>query len=128
MATGLFGVSWTEIIDFLLKLAPAASIVGGMSQQLSRRLAAEFSFFLAVPTMFAASVKSFWDVYKDHKEVLVKDNFMILGIGALISFIVALFAVKFFIEYLKRHGFRIFGIYRIAIGIVILLLVYSGRI
>ena len=106
----------------------AATIVGGMSQRLTRRLAAEFSFFLAVPTMFAASAKSFWDVYKDHHEVLVKNNFVTLGIGALISFIVALIAVKFFIDYLKKHGFKLFGYYRIIIGVVFLVLILSEKL
>jgi undecaprenyl-diphosphatase len=106
----------------------AATIVGGMSQHLTRRLAAEFSFFVAVPTMFAASVKSFWDVYKDHHEVLVKDNLNILGIGAIISFIVALITVRFFINYIKTHTFKAFGFYRIALGVVILFLFYKGFI
>ena len=106
----------------------AATIVGGMSQHLTRRLAAEFSFFVAVPTMFAASVKSFWDVYKDHREVLVKDNLNILGIGAIISFIVALITVRFFINYIKTHTFKAFGFYRIALGVVILFLFYKGFI
>ena len=52
----------------------AATIIVGISQHLTRRLAAEFSFFIAVPTMFAASLKSFYDVYKDHHDVLVKEN------------------------------------------------------
>lgn len=99
----------------------AATIIGGMSQKLTRGLAAEFSFFLAVPTMFAASVKSFYDVYKDNPEVLVKDNFSILGIGAVVSFIVALLSVKFFIFYLQKHGFKLFGYYRIALGILFIL-------
>lgn len=106
----------------------AATIIGGMSQRLTRRLAAEFSFFLAVPTMFAASVKSFYDVYKDHPEVLVKENYSLLGIGALVSFVVALGAVKFFIGYLKRHGFRAFGIYRILVGGVLLALLLTGKL
>ncbi|RFM29798.1 undecaprenyl-diphosphate phosphatase [Deminuibacter soli] len=106
----------------------ASTIIGGMSQRLTRKLAAEFSFFLAVPTMFAASVKSFWDVYKEHPEVLVKDNMSTLGIGALVSFIVALIAVKFFITYLQKHGFRAFGWYRILLGAVMLFLIYSGKI
>lgn len=106
----------------------AATIIGGMSQKLTRRLAAEFSFFLAVPTMIAASAKSFWDVYKDHHEVLVKNNFVTLGIGALISFIVALIAVKFFIDYLKKHGFKLFGYYRIIVGVVFLILILSGKL
>ena len=104
----------------------AATIIGGMNQKLTRRLAAEFSFFLAVPTMFAASAKSFYDVYKDHQEVLVKDNLMILGIGALVSFLVAIVTVKFFINFLKEHGFRAFGFYRIIIGTLLLILILTG--
>jgi undecaprenyl-diphosphatase len=100
----------------------AATIIGGMSQRLTRRAAAEFSFLLAVPTMLAASAKSFLDVYKDHHEVLVKDNYITLGIGAVVAYIVALLAVKFFIGYLQRHGFKIFGWYRIALGITVLIL------
>jgi len=106
----------------------ASTIVGGMSQKLTRTVAAEFSFFLAVPTMFAASVKSFWDVYKESPEVLNKQNFSILGFGAIVSFIVALLAVKFFIGYLQKHGFKLFGYYRIALGIIILVLLFSGVI
>jgi undecaprenyl-diphosphatase len=106
----------------------AATIIGGMSQKLTRRLAAEFSFFLAVPTMFAASAKSMLDVYKDHREVLVKENFTTLGIGAVISYIVALLAIKFFIEYLQKHGFKIFGWYRIVAGAIVLILLQQGII
>jgi undecaprenyl-diphosphatase len=106
----------------------AATIIGGMSQHLTRRLAAEFSFFLAVPTMLAASAKSFYDVYKDHPEVLVKDNFTILGVGALVSFVVAIAAVKFFITFLQKHGFRAFGVYRILIGLVFLALIIWGKL
>ena len=104
----------------------AATIVGGMQQKLTRTLAAEFSFFLAVPTMFAASVKSFWDVYKDHPDTLVSSNISILAIGSIVSFIVALIAVKSFISYLQKHGFKVFGIYRIILGIVILILAVKG--
>src|SRR6478735_1184311 len=104
----------------------AATIIGGMQQKLTRTLAAEFSFFLAVPTMFAASVKSFYDVYKDHSDVLVSENYSILAIGAVVSFIVALIAVKSFIHYLQKHGFKAFGIYRIVLGLVILILIWRG--
>jgi undecaprenyl-diphosphatase len=104
----------------------AATIIGGMSQKLTRSLAAEFSFLLAVPTMFAASVKSFYDVYKEHPEVLNTNNMSVLGIGSLVSFIVALFAVKFFIGYLQKHGFKVFGYYRIIVGILILVLLAFG--
>lgn len=106
----------------------AATIIGGMSQKLTRRVAAEFSFFLAVPTMFAASVKSFWDVYKENPQVLNKESYSVLGIGAVVSFIVALFAVKFFIGYLQKHGFRAFGVYRILLGITMLVLIYMGYV
>lgn len=105
----------------------AATIIGGMSQKLTRRLAAEFSFFLAVPTMLAASVKSFWDVYKENPEVLVKDNFTVLGVGAVVSFFVALLAIKFFISYVQRYGFRLFGWYRIALGIVCLAAIFFSN-
>jgi undecaprenyl-diphosphatase len=106
----------------------AATIIGGMSQKLTRNLAAEFSFFLAVPTMFAASAKSFYDVYKEHPEVLVRQNMTTLGIGAVVAFIVALLAIRFFINYLQKHGFKIFGFYRIILGIVMLILLFTGVI
>jgi undecaprenyl-diphosphatase len=106
----------------------AATIIGGMSQQLTRRLAAEFSFFLAVPTMLAASAKSFYDVYKEHPEALMKNNMSLLGIGGIISFVVALFTIRFFINFVQKHGFRLFGYYRIALGLLILILIFSGVI
>ena len=106
----------------------AATIIGGMSQKLTRNLAAEFSFFLAVPTMFAASAKSFYDVYKENPEVLVKENMTTLGIGAVVAFVVALLAIRFFINYLQKHGFKIFGYYRILLGITILILLFAGVI
>ncbi len=106
----------------------AATIIGGMSQKLDRSTAAEFSFFLAVPTMLAASVKSFYDVHKHNPEVLAKDNMTILLIGSIVAFFVALLAIRFFITYLQKHGFKLFGYYRIIIGIFVLILVYSGYI
>ena len=104
----------------------AATIIGGMSQKLTRSLAAEFSFLLAVPTMFAASVKSFYDVYKEHPEVINKANMGTLGVGSIVSFIVALLAVKFFIGYLQKHGFKLFGYYRIVVGVIMLVLLFLG--
>jgi undecaprenyl-diphosphatase len=106
----------------------AATIIGGMSQKLTRSAAAEFSFFLAVPTMLAASVKSFWDTYSEHPEVIAKDNMLILLVGSIVAFIVALLAVKFFIGFLKKYGFRVWGIYRIIAGIIMLLLIWKGII
>ncbi len=106
----------------------AATIIGGMSQKLTRNLAAEFSFFLAVPTMCAASAKSFLDTYTEHPEVINADNMMTLGIGAMVSFIVAMIAVKFLINHLQKHGFKLFGWYRIVLGIVMLALLTAGVI
>ncbi|HEY8898516.1 MAG TPA: undecaprenyl-diphosphate phosphatase, partial [Niastella sp.] len=106
----------------------AATIVGGMQQKLTRRLAAEFSFFLAVPTMFAATVKTLYDMYKHQPEVLNSGNLNILLIGSAIAFVVAILAIKFFITYLQKHGFRLFGWYRIIAGITILILIFTGII
>ena len=98
----------------------AATIIGGLSQKLSKKAAAEFSFFLAVPTMLAASAKSTLDVYQDHPEVFVSDNLMNLCIGGIVAFFVALVSVKFFIEFVQKRGFSIFGWYRIALGLTML--------
>jgi len=106
----------------------AATIIGGMQQKLTRKLAAEFSFFLAVPTMLAASAKSLLDVYQETPEVLNSNNMGTLVVGSVIAFIVALLSIKFFIGYLQKHGFKLFGYYRVAIGIVLLILFYSGII
>ncbi len=98
-----------------------ASIVGGMTQKLSRKTAAEFSFFLAVPTMLGATVKKSYDYYKAGFK-LTSDQVNYLIIGNVVGFIVALIAIKFFIDYLSKHGFKIFGYYRIIAGIAILLI------
>lgn len=105
----------------------AASIIGGMQQKLTRKLAAEFSFLLAVPTMLAATAYKILKTYKTNPAVL-KDhhNLMVLGLGNLVAFIVAIIAIKFFIGYLQKHGFKIFGYYRIIVGIILLLLMLAG--
>jgi undecaprenyl-diphosphatase len=103
----------------------ASTIIGGMSQKLTRNLAAEFSFFLAVPTMLAASVKSLYDVYKDSPEVLAVSNLKTLAVGTVVSYIVALLAIKFFIGYLQKNGFKLFGWYRIIVGCIVLALLWS---
>jgi undecaprenyl-diphosphatase len=102
----------------------AASIIGGMQQKLSRKLAAEFSFFLAVPIMCAATGYSLLKEYKNIGE----DQINLLLIGNLVAFVVALLAIKFFITFLQKYGFRIFGIYRIVAGIILLILIYTGVI
>ncbi len=106
----------------------AATIIGGLSQRLDRHTAAEFSFFLAVPTMLAASVKTLYDVHKQNPEVFVTDNMKTLLIGSIVAFIVALLAIKFFIGYVQKHGFKLFGYYRIILGIIVLALIFNGTI
>jgi undecaprenyl-diphosphatase len=106
----------------------AATIIGGLAQKLDRRTAAEFSFFLAVPTMLAASAKSFWDVHKTNPEVFAKDKMYLLAIGSMVAFLVALLAIRFFITYLQRHGFKLFGYYRILAGSLIIFLIWKGII
>ena len=98
-----------------------ASIVGGMSQKLSRTTAAEFSFFLAIPTMLGATVKKSYDFYKAGF-VLTEDQVNLLIIGNVVGFIVAMIAIKSFIGYLSKHGFKMFGYYRIIAGIAVLLI------
>jgi undecaprenyl-diphosphatase len=103
----------------------AATIVGGLSQKLSKKSAAEFSFFLAVPTMLGATVLSAFEYY-DSGLNLSANEYALLATGMLVGFIVAIFAIKSFIGFLTHNGFKAFGYYRIAIGITILLLYYLG--
>jgi undecaprenyl-diphosphatase len=98
-----------------------ASIVGGMSQKLSRTIAAEFSFFLAVPTMLGATAKKCYDYYKEGL-VLSHDQINFLIIGNVVAFIVALIAIKTFIGFLSKHGFKVFGFYRIIVGVALLII------
>lgn len=115
----------------------AASIIGGMQQKLTRYLAAEFSFFLAVPTMFAATAHSLfikkWGTEgmtrKGYQIILENtENIRVFIAGNLIAFIVAMLAIRFFINYLKVYGFKVFGIYRILAGIILLILLFTGVI
>lgn len=100
-----------------------ASIVGGMSQKLSRTTAAEFSFFLAVPTMLGATVKKCYDYYTAGF-VLSNEQINLLIIGNVVGFIVAMLAIKSFIGFLTKHGFKMFGYYRIAVGVAVLIINY----
>jgi undecaprenyl-diphosphatase len=103
----------------------AATIIGGMSQQLNKKTALEFSFFLAVPTMLAASAKSTLDVYKTNPEVFGQENLITLLIGAVVAFVVALLSVQFFMRIVEKRGFAPFGWYRIVLGLSILGLLYT---
>lgn len=115
----------------------AASIIGGMQQKFTRNLAAEFSFFLAVPTMFAATAYSLFLKKWEHEGVVRKgyeiitasrDNTITFIVGNVVAFVVAIFAIRLFINYLKIYGFKVFGIYRILAGIILLILLFTGVI
>jgi undecaprenyl-diphosphatase len=102
----------------------AATIVGGMTQKMTRKAAAEFSFFLAVPTMFAATVFKLFKLYKVTPDLFTHDSIFLLLIGNAVAFVVAMLAIKLFITYLTKHGFKVFGYYRIIVGLTILILLY----
>ena len=104
-----------------------ATIVGGMSQRLTRKAAAEFSFFLAVPTMLAATVYKVYDLVKEDGMEIITDNLSTLLIGNAVAFIVALLAIKFFINFVTKYGFKAFGWYRIVVGTLILALLFTGH-
>jgi undecaprenyl-diphosphatase len=105
----------------------AASIIGGMQQKLTRTNAAEFSFFLAVPTMAAASGYKLLKLFMEPNGVaMMKDNLSTLLIGNIIAFIVAMIAIKTFITYLQKHGFKVFGWYRIVVGLILIILILMG--
>ncbi len=116
----------------------AATIIGGMQQKLTRNLAAEFSFFLAVPTMFAATAYSlFIKKWPDNTGgfqrgiklvTSTQENLVSFVVGNIVAFVVAMLAIRFFITFLKVYGFRPFGIYRIIAGIILLVLLATGII
>jgi undecaprenyl-diphosphatase len=105
----------------------AATIIGGMSLKLTRNAAAEFSFFLAVPTMLAATGYKLYKYYSDNGG-FTSNEIKQLAIGNIVAFVVALMAIKFFIGFLKKHGFKVWGWYRIIVGIILLLLIWKGVI
>ena len=105
-----------------------ATIVGGMSQKFTRKDAAEFSFFLAVPTMFAATVLDIFKLYKSGDAgAITSNNIFILLLGSVIAFFVAMLAIKGFIDFLTKYGFKAFGVYRIIVGAFILIWLLSGH-
>ena len=105
-----------------------ATIVGGMSQKLTRRNAAEFSFFLAVPTMLGASVLELYKMTAAGETNILAEgnNLNVLLLGAFVSFVVAIAAIKFFINYVSKYGFKAFGWYRIAVGLILLIALLNG--
>ena len=103
-----------------------ATIVGGMSQGLTRKAAAEFSFFLAVPTMAGATLLDLIDMFKEDTTWATADNMVVLAVGGVVAFVVALFAMKWFVGFISKYGFKAFGWYRIVVGLVILVMLMSG--
>jgi undecaprenyl-diphosphatase len=101
----------------------AATIIGGLTQKLNKKTAAEFSFFLAVPTMFAATVYKMYKYFKAGGS-FGEHEITLFAIGNFVAFIVAIIAIKSFIAFLTKHGFKVFGYYRIVVGLIILILYY----
>ena len=104
-----------------------ATIVGGMSQGLTRKSAAEFSFFLAVPTMFGATLYKMYKLLKEGGTELIMNNITTLIVGNIVAFIVALLAIRFFISFVQKYGFKAFGWYRIIVGSIILTMLFTGH-
>lgn len=107
----------------------AASIIGGMQQGLTRKLSAEFSFFLAVPTMAAATGYKLLKAYTETPDLIfTRNNMILLGLGNVVAFLVALLAIKFFITYLQKYGFKLFGWYRVIAGMILIILILTGHL
>ncbi len=104
-----------------------ATIVGGMTQGLTRKRAAEFSFFLAVPTMAGATLLDLLDLLKEDTVWATSHNIWMLVLGCIVAFIVALLAMKWFVGFLTRYGFKAFGYYRIIVGTIIIVLLLTGH-
>jgi len=104
-----------------------ATIVGGMTQGLTRKRAAEFSFFLAVPTMAGATLLDLLDLLKEDSAWATPHNIAMLVLGCVVAFVVALLAMKWFVSFLTKYGFKAFGIYRIIVGGIIIVLLLTGH-
>ena len=104
-----------------------ATIVGGMTQGLTRKRAAEFSFFLAVPTMAGATLLDLLDLMKEDTAWATTHNIAMLLVGCVVAFVVALLAMKWFVSFLTKYGFKVFGIYRIVVGSIIIALLLAGH-
>jgi undecaprenyl-diphosphatase len=103
----------------------AATIIGGMTQKLNRQTAAEFSFFLAVPTMLAATLFKLYGFVQEQNK-FSNHEILLLVIGNIVAFVVAIIAIKSFIQFLTKHGFKFFGYYRIVVGTILVILYYLG--
>ena len=103
-----------------------ATIVGGMANGLTRKRAAEYSFFLAVPTMAGATLLDLLDILKEDATWVNTHDLIMLAVGCVVSFVVALLAMKWFVSFLTKYGFKVFGWYRIILGIIIIVMLLSG--
>lgn len=122
-----FRIGMFQVISMIPGVSrSAATIIGGLTQGLSPLTAAEFSFFLAVPTMFAATCKSLWDYIDEEGGTFTGDQLLLLGIGNVVAFVVALIAIRSFMQFLHKHGLKVFGYYRIVVGLIILALWSQG--
>lgn len=123
-----FKIGCFQVLSILLPgiSRSASTIIGGMSQKLTRKAAAEFSFFLAVPTMLAATVKKLWDTHKEHPDVLNQSHASMLLLSSIVAFFVAIIVIRFFIGFIKKYGFKPWGYYRIVVGLVMLFLLWRG--
>lgn len=122
-----FGIGLCQCIALVPGVSrSAATIIGGMALGLTRKHAAEFSFFLAVPTMAAASAYKMLQGWKADPALFSGDHIGLLLLGNAVAFIVAWLAIRSFVGFLTRHGFRVFGWYRIALGLLLLILLLAG--
>lgn len=126
-----FGIGLFQCIAMIPGVSRSmATIVGGMAQKLTRRAAAEFSFFLAVPTMAAATSLDVLQLFfgdEADSSWATTDNLLMLALGCAVAFVVALLAMKWFVDFLAKYGFKVFGVYRIIVGVIILALLWSGH-
>jgi len=129
-----FAIGWFQCLAVVPGVSrSAATIIGGLTQKLTRRAAAEFAFFLAMPTMAAAAAKDLYDYYKDAKtqgvvmsHLFTSEQVKQLALGNVVAFVVALLAIRLFVGFVTKYGFRAFGMYRIVVGGLLLIMLGLG--
>lgn len=122
-----FIIGWYQCLALIPGTSRSAStIVGGMTQKLTRKAAAEFSFFLAIPMMLGASIVKLYKFFKEG-HTFTSEEINLLIVGNLVGFVVAIVAIKTFIDILTKYGFKFFGWYRIVVGLVIIVMLLNGR-
>ena len=127
MRNGPSRSDYSSVLPLYPVSAALATIVGGMQQGLTRKRAAEYSFFLAVPTMAGATLLDVIDLLKGDTTWANSHNVTMLIVGCVVAFIVAFLAMKWFVNFVTRYGFKVFGWYRIIVGGIILALILSGQ-